>query len=148
MAESKIDMKEETNKKTGNPLKLDAALRYGQDVIERTLCPFFLWGQTARDVVDAPPTVDGGLLTGDKVELAILEKHLTREVRSTIKTMEGAEEEDDKIEFEHDGIPIIIKVIRRNYKFLQRPDAKFYMADEYKIPNPFESFWKKRGLVR
>lgn len=132
------------------PLDVDEALRWVDDTFKRMLCPYVLLGQTARDIVDAPPTVDGGHLTTKSVEVGVKKKNLTKEVLSTLHTLlpEIKLGEDGNYRFKHNGVPILIRVINKDYSFLKTTDIKFYLADEYRIPNPFDKYWKARGLIK
>lgn len=133
-----------------NPLDVDEALRWVDDTFKRMLCPYVLLGQTARDIVDAPPTVDGGHLTSNEVEVGVEKKNLTKEVLSTLKVLIPDIElgKDGNYRFEYSGVPVLIRVIEKKYKYLKTTDIKFYLADEYRIPNPFEDYWKARGLIK
>lgn len=131
-----------------NPGDLDRAIRRLFDTFDRLMCPIFLLGQTARDVKDAPLNLDGGLLTGDKITAGVHRKSLTKEVWSTLRTIEKVEEDGNLIKFEHLGVPIEVKIIDKKWKFLNNLDNKPYLVDDFLLPNPFEAYWKARGLVR
>lgn len=124
--------------------KLNKALFDFEDLMERCLSSFLVLGQTAWDI-------STGLgLTGDKVEVGIQTKYLTPEVLSTIKTYKGIDLDKDMglWEYEVDGVPVRVKLIKRKYKFFANPEMKFYWGGDYQLPNPMGDYWKSRFIVR
>lgn len=83
----------------------------------------------------------------NKIEVGLTSKRVTPEVRQALKEWKY-EKVDGHWEQVYMNVPIIFREIKRNYKFLENPDTRFYDVDEYKIPNPFESYWKARFLVQ
>lgn len=83
----------------------------------------------------------------EKIEVGVQTNRLTPEVRQTLKewkyetTAKGWEQN-------YMNVPIVFKEIKRKYRFFQQPDTKFFDVDEYKLPNPFESYWKARFIVQ
>ena len=89
-------------------------------------------------------------LEADKIEIGVLKKHITKEAWSTITTFMG-----DQIELSDGGfsyvvadIPIEVKIIKKKFKVLVNPDTKFYMASEYRIPNPFKKYLKIKQFIK
>lgn len=92
-------------------------------------------------------------LSGSSLEVGIEQRYLTKEVMSTFRTYRPQAEFTESgmtyiSEFEKCDVPISIKFIKQNYKFFQHPDTVFYLAGNYKIPNPFEKYLKARWLIR
>lgn len=145
--------------------RMDGALMALFDIFERASCPFILLGETARSIVK------DGKLKGEKLEVGVTYKHATKEVFSALNTVveqmaldldDGWEDQEsgwgtrkfeekrDKvktIEFRANHIPVVIKVIRKKSKYFSNPDSIVYNFDDYKVPNPFNSYWKVRGII-
>ena len=125
---------------------INAALRDIYDLGERIqLFPLML-GDVAKQIHDNQDIMMD-VKVNDKIEWGIHEKNMTPEVISLFKTW-NFKPNDRGWEYTFENIPIQIVVIKRKYKFFDNPDQKFYKVDEYKIPNPFESYWKARYLIR
>lgn len=147
--------KEVKKKSTSKPGKkgLDKALMKVFDVMSSLNVKFILLGQTAKDVHDAPFSVWGGSLTGDKVEVGVEERYLTGSVRRLLRDgkpvyIKGAHEKNGKIDISHENTPIEIKVVKNKYEFFKNLDMKPYMTGHFHLPNPFEKYWKARNLVK
>lgn len=54
---------------------------------------------------------------------------------------------DKTIEYSFKNIPVKIKILDRKYKFLENPAVTSYLYDPIFLPNPFNSYYKARGLV-
>ena len=133
---------------------LDKALLYIDDLLDRALCPFMVGGETAKSVSEQEPSLDGGKLRGRKIEILIRKRYITKEVLSSLKThpISGNErtfrETETGYYIEHEGIPIEIRVIKRDYPFFRTPDRSPYLIMDLGIPNPFEGYWKIRGIIK
>lgn len=134
--------------------QLDNALYNATDILGRCLLKYILLGDTARDVKAGPET----LHQSNCILIGVEKKQLVPEVMSNLRTfannrdlnygMEDYVETPDLITWKHMGVPIRIQVIHNRYKFLDHPDTKFYRLEEYLIPNPFDSYWKARFLIK
>jgi len=101
-------------------------------------------------------TMREGQIDGDKVEVIVLEKHYGSEARSIFSSselrklirMENVEETDGFLRWKFEGVPIEVKIVKRHYGCLQRPDVIFYKYDQFKTPNPWETYWKIKGLIK
>lgn len=129
-----------------NDTELMRALYDVQDILERALCPFVLLQDTAQSIKER------GYLAGDGVYVGVQKKHVTKQVLSTIKfyldhSKRGTEIREDGFDYEVNGVPVHVKFITRKYKFLENLDFRFYMANEYRIPNPWDEYYRVRNLV-
>ena len=124
--------------------ELNKALFDFEDVMERAMCPFLLLGQTAWDVKS------GYMLRGDKVEVGIQIKYLTPEVLSVIKSYKNTDLDLHVKRWTYlvEGVPIIVSLIKRNYKFFKNPETKIYWGGDYKLPNSMVDYWKARFIIR
>ena len=134
-----------------NKDQLDMSLRDVEDVMGRALLTFVILGDTARDIVNETG------LTGNKITVGVERKYLTKEALSTLKfyLKDTLPDPIKDFVYEPSGHPkyktmpkVFVKIIERRWKFLKAKDYKFYMATQYNIPNPFESYWKSRHLIR
>ncbi len=120
------------------------------DMCERVQFNFILLGELAKAVWEK---TDRGF-NADKLELAMFARQLTPEIKSLFKTW-NFEQTDYGYKYYFTPptkwdikIPVEIHVIKRDYKFLKNPDVGFFSVDEFRIPNPFENYWKARFLVQ
>jgi hypothetical protein len=139
--------------------QLNEALYHATDITDRCLLPFFLMSETAACIVNEE-ILEG--CTG--IYLGVPIRYLAEYTLSTLRTLakgadtnygikEYAEKLNKKgkicnITWVYRGVPIELKVINRNYSFFEHPDFKYYMAEEFKIPNPFENYYKARFLIQ
>lgn len=131
--------------------ELGAALRHWYDISDRAILPFFLLGMTARRVKD-----DKGLW-GHDIQVGVRRRDFTKQVKGTINNyrtyvygkageLESPPQSGDTVEFEHKGTPIYVHVIGDDdwrYKYIKNLDFAYHKADNFKVPNPFEDYWKE-----
>ena len=119
------------------------ALFWLDDLMARCVldAKYVLLGETAkaiREDKDLPDVLEAGLD----------QRYLTKEVMSTLKTYVPGDFTEAGFVTESEGVPVHFKFIKRKFAFLQNPDIRFYGPEEYQIPNPFDGYWKSRGLVQ
>lgn len=113
-----------------------------------------LLGRCAEDVVKSNtlwPNAVG-------IELGAEKKYFTQEVLSTLRTVAagvdmnyGIKEfvmDDYGCTWQYYHVPISLQIIHRKYSFFQNLDFAWYKAEEYKVPNPFQTYWKSRFLIK
>jgi hypothetical protein len=109
------------------------------------MVPFVLLGDTAKAIVD---NLDQEVNV--PIEIGVRKQHYTEYARSTLRmflppdTVYG----EKQITFEHQGTPVNVKIIHRNYKILEQPDTVFYRITHFKIPNPFSKYLKMRNVIQ
>jgi hypothetical protein len=125
-------------------IALEKALLDVEDLLQRCLIPFFLLGETARSIRD------GEVISGTGIDVGVKKSNLIPESMSTLHTFTLGDfcEDDDIIKYISHGVEVRIKKIGRNYKFLENLDKVFYKAGDYSIPNPFDTYWKSRYLLK
>lgn len=123
--------------------EMQQALFYIQDILERAMIPFMLFGIVAKKI-EASPDAD---IKGEKVEIGILKRHLTGYGKSTLRAFIVWDDVDGKMVLDYKGVPIEITIVNDDYLFLRNPDTRWYKVTEFKIPNPFEDYWKNRKDV-
>jgi hypothetical protein len=130
---------------TSSKLKIEQineALRWVIDLMEWCQIPVLLLGDTAEKIWGEKN------LDVDKLEFGVMKRHITQDTSRLLKTFVPGLEWDNTIQLSKAGVPIFIRVIQRKYRFFENPDFKYYMADEYKLPNPMNGYLKARWLIR
>ncbi len=123
--------------------ELRAAFRFVYDTIEGMVLQnhYTLLGDAAKAVryEDYQPI--------PKLEVGLQTNRLTPEARQSLIEW-GYTKTDRGYEQMKFNVPIIFREVKRKYRFFQHPDTRFFDVDEYKIPNPFENYWKARFIVQ
>ena len=134
-----------------NPIKSDfssdelyKALMNVEDLMDQLLTPYFLLGKTADCVKH------DRLLEGDGIDIGIRNKSFTQYVYDILQDQFKLQPEEVNKGFEYKvgEVPVRIKVYTRDYYFFKYPDHVVYQFGTYQLPNPFDVYWKARGLVR
>ena len=129
--------------------ELEKALFKVEDLFDRLQVPMFLLMQTAWDIHKGEK-----LNESDRVYVGIKKNNLTPFVLSTLKSLEQdgitpkLQQVNGGYHLQENGVPIDIKIVQRNYKFLDNLQFKWYKATEYWLPNPFSVYWKVRHLIK
>ena len=119
-----------TKKPVGiDPLLLEAALYKAEDDFDKALCKFMILGKSLK-------TMREGVINGNKVELGVHERKLTKEVRGWFKEW-GWKITKDKMSIEFGGVPIEVKIIKEVKRPYLHPDVMFYKVTQFEIPNPW-----------
>lgn len=123
----------------------EEALYFLEDIMGRSMVPFFLLGDCARAVKDNQDQI-----INQPIEVGILKKHYTEFAKSILPMFLPSDTlyTDSHIKFTQAGTPVTVKIISRRYKVLDRVDHVFYRITNFSIPNPFEEYWKIRSIVR
>ena len=125
--------------------QISDALLYAEDMLERSQIPFMLLGETAECLF----LYEMPMFEGNIVHLGVFKRHLTDSTLSTLKDITKSSYIDDNIiKFEYKGVPIQIDIIHNTYPFFKNLDSKFYALTTFKIPNPFEDYWKWKDQIK
>lgn len=123
--------------------KIDNALLAVQDSCSRCVMPFMLLEGIAKQMRENVP------FKLKEITLGVKEKDFTKFAKSIFTMLHPeAEVTPDYIFLRVDGVPVIIWIIHRKYKFFERPDFLWYKRTEFLIPNPFDKYWKARFLIK
>ena len=145
MKEKESKSKSSTNGVELSPEKLEDALMDMWDLASRALLQhtFIILGDAGLAMKEKRT------LTGSGIDVGIPEKYLTKEVLNTFRTFHPEVELTAQgLTYIHFGVPVRIKFIQNNYKFFEHPEAVFYAAEDFQIPNPFNKYYKARYLIR
>jgi hypothetical protein len=129
-----------------NNEQLTKALFSFQDLMERVNCPFMPLKNTAKEVYD-----DGKLT--DEVHVGILSNEWTKQRQGMfnilLENMDIKNETTgNKIRLEFDGVPVNLTIIKRKYKFFEKPEIRFFGVNEFLLPNPLDKYLKAQYLIR
>jgi hypothetical protein len=145
-----------TIKNVFQPTQLESALFNATDILQRCMLPFILLKDTAYDVHVGPEVMG----ISDGVYVGVQKAEMTPEAWSTLRTfaknstlkflsmMDDYKETERGFEWKCNGVPIYVQIIKKNYTFFKRPDLKLFRLEEYRIPNPFDNYWKARFIIR
>ena len=138
-----------TTKPQFTSMQLENALAHAEHIMESCSLQFFLMDELCEYVVKNPP--DTWLKQGsvDTITIGVRRHWVTPTTISTFQTIvPGWGTMPNEWQFDHQGVPIRVTLVNRDYKFLQNLDFKFHLASEYLVPNPFEKYWATRYLVK
>src|SRR3990167_8250556 len=138
-----MNNKEVTQMPTGE--QINKALFWVDDLLDRCQIPYVIVGDIAKQLYknnDASKQ-----LNAHKIEILVKNGNINPMTKGLLKTFVPWIEFGKKILLEFEGVSIEIKVLKRKYQFIEYPDLRFYMSDEYKIPNQFDRYWKARFIL-
>jgi hypothetical protein len=120
------------------------ALYYLEETMDRAQIPFFLLEGAAKQVFDNVP-----YLSINQIDAGIPERYVQETGTSFLKMVIPTFEMDENtISFEYNGVPIVVWIVHKNWKFFKNTDTVFYGICNFKIPNPFKQYWKSRFLIK
>lgn len=125
--------------------QLRDALFHIHDIMDRAQVPYLVLGSTARHMVENEEP-----LTGDtEVNVGAEKRFLTKEAMDTLRSfIPSLDVQKLQMTYEHKGIPVIIEVIHGDYKVFKNPDTKFYYIENFRVPNPFYDYWKRKDFMK
>lgn len=125
------------------------ALYRVEDLLNRSFVEFVLLGKTAKTIVDGFAT---DLNDEDDITLGVMRRHYTKSGASILKALlpRNTDYSDNKIEFKFIDCDtnIVIKIIDRKYDFFKHPDMAVHKISDFRVPNPFNKYWKTRNLIQ
>lgn len=127
---------------------INAAMRDLYDLTEMASLPYVLLGDAARQLYDGKDGFNNSTLQVDKLEWGMFEKNLTPEVQSLFRAWNFETWEDKGFKYKFENVPVYVRVLTKKWKFFELPDMRFYGPDFFKIPNPFERYWKSRFIIK
>ena len=115
-------------------------------IFEGASIPFILLNETARRVKNVED------LKGIEVlEIGVLKKSMNEYVERTFRDRWG-EWKDKNVEvtlaYSGQKMPVNIKFIKGKYSIFDNLDTVPYYGGMFKLPNPFEKYWKMRNLIK
>jgi hypothetical protein len=131
--------KVEEVKKTYSQDQLESALIDLDDLMARAALPYFVIGETARQMVSNEK------LSGDGLHIGIRRNELVPTALSTINTHQPELHltgHEDGFEYSWQDTPIYVHYIEAEDEFFKRADMVWHNAWEYQIPNPFSEYLK------
>ena len=110
-----------------------------EDVFESTTAKFMVVGSLLTAVETGTYLSDL-----DKFEFIVSKRSLNKYALTVLKENLGESWQD----FEENGVPIKVKVINKNYKFMKYPDVRYYQGCTLYIPNPLSDYLKIKQLIK
>lgn len=128
---------------------VDKAINDVFDIQERSLLHFIWLGDMAKIFKDKAQTQ-----VLHEIELALPSKAVTSEVANLFETWKFTKT-DYGYTYEFSvplkwttRIPVRIYVYKEKFKLFDNPDSMWAGVDYAYIPNPFEPYWKMRGMIK
>lgn len=116
--------------------QLTAALLHAEDVLSRCSIPFVVLGSAAYQMRNNIP------LEGSRIVLGVLKRHAMPECTSLLSAIDpNIETLMDGYRLVTDGVPVLVKVLTKDYVTLLEPDIVFSHYEAWRIPNPFDTYW-------
>jgi len=123
--------------------QLVEALMFTEDQLERAAVPFVVMGEISRQIYQE----NDPKLKADKIELGVMAKNLAQSCKNTLGMLiPDATFADNKIYFVHNDVPVHIHKLENDNKYANNPDTKFFFVTQFRLPNPFDEFWKEYGI--
>lgn len=117
--------------------QLTAAILHVEDILSRCSIPFVVLGDAAFQMYNNMP------LSGHRIVLGVMERHAMPECTSLIPTIEpNVEQQTDGWRIVFEQVPVYIKIITKDFNTLKEPDVIFSHYESWRIPNPFNEYWK------
>lgn len=117
--------------------QLNDALMDLDDLMARAAIPYFLVGETARQIVA------GEKLLGDGLHVGVRKNELVPTALSTINTHQPELHltgEEDGFSYWWNEVPIFVHYLDPEDEYYKKADKVWYNAWEYQIPNPFKEY--------
>ena len=132
------DYQEKVQNKVSSEKLLDG-LYWIWDAFERANVHFFLVGQTAEDAIANKD------LSGHAVEVGVRKNEWIAGGRRIIDAFITPKEEEEMIVlYEHEGVPVILKVYEDS-DCVRQTDTIMYRYERFQIPNPMSTFKELYG---
>ena len=124
--------------------QITEALYYVEEVFDRTQIPYFLLDGIARQVFDNVP-----YFSLNQIDVGINQKDIQESGQGMLDiVLPNVYKDQNTISFDYKGVPVVIWIIHKRWKFFQNMDTVFYGICNFKVPNPFKQYWKSRFLIK
>ena len=134
--------KSSTNSMSFSPSELQAALLDVQDALERAQIKFIVLREAAYSLFFYED------LKGESITVGVPYRQWMPECVSILKAWRPQVQDDDHgMHYMVGNVPVNIRVIHKNFKFLNDPDSRTYYDCFLYIPNPFNNYWRSRSFV-
>ena len=123
--------------------QLDKALLDTFDLMERCKLEnnYLVLGDTAKCLFE------GKELEGNKIEVGIEKRYLTRETLTTLRMYADKDLTDAGLNYKFEEVPINMKFVESN-DFFRYHDVRFHGPEQYNIPNPFLEYYKVKEEIK
>jgi hypothetical protein len=125
-----------------SPDELQAALLDVQDALERAQIKFIVLREAAYSLYFYED------LKGKDITVGVPFRQWMPECVTILKAWRPQLEPDlHGFMYQVGRVPVHIRVIEKNFRFLNDPDSRTYLDCSLYIPNPFGNYWKSRSFV-
>lgn len=123
-----------------------------QDILERSQIQFMLLDELAKQIAEG----EDPDLSSSEISLGVMRQDFTESGSSTLRSLVPDagwrdfrhDEELSNISYTYGSVPVVIWIIHNKMSVFDNPETKYYYQTEFRIPNPFKEYWRKRDLVR
>lgn len=126
---------------------IHAAILYMEEIFESAHLPYVALGDLAKCVY-----AQRDVVYATKLKYCVKQKHLTRYAVKTLQQIVSdfreITREDKNFVTKHRGVPIIIRVLDKDYRIFTNPDKRFYSVIEVPLPNPFDLYLEKYKFLQ
>lgn len=110
-------------------------------------------GDVARQLHDQSAGDDR--IIADKIEVGVMRGSLTQAMYALLKDYMPADYKEvynsrkimKSIEFSYSGVPVTVKIFNKDHGVFGNLNLRFYDVESILLPNPFEVYWQKRGIL-
>jgi hypothetical protein len=128
------------------------ALMRVQDDMERSQLKFILLDELAHQMA----TMEDPQLEATEISIGILKNDFTESGSATLRSIVPDAgwkdivhgEELANLSYQVGSVPVVVWFIHNKLDVFTNPDVRFYYSTEFKIPNPFKTYWRKRDMIR
>lgn len=128
------------------------ALFHVQDALERSQIQFVLLDEIAKQIAE----LEDPQLSASEISIGVRQQDFTESGSSTLRSIipqAGWEailhgEEVANLSYNVGSVPVVIWIIHNDMGVVNNPDTRFFYQTEFRIPNPFREYWRKRDLLR
>lgn len=126
--------------------ELKKALYYADDMFERSSMKYFLIDETLKEAQQE--TLTSPLTFG--IRKTDLTKFAKNTLRALVPGVEFVEEKGEVkfVRFEHEGVPISLKLFTSNNSLFKNLDRIFAFHEQFNVPNPANKYIQMRGVLK
>ena len=110
--------------------------------MDSCVAEYVLLGEVAKQVYDGLVSLEAS-----EIEIGMTRNGCNTYMRETLGTFyKHAVIGEDNIKFNIGEIPVTIHFLENDNRFIKHPDTRFFFAESFKIPNPFNEYWEERNI--
>lgn len=83
-------------------------------------------------------------LKGNGVDIVIPRKYVTKQVMDMFREWADKDVNENGLTYKVAHVPVRIKFLKNDYDYFKYADIRVFGAEQYKIPNQWDEYWKNR----